>query len=68
MEIIAKRWPFSAFVDEFVSHFALLYLNSNHLVLSFLKHRVESNDCSNRESFDALGSGRRILKKSVLAR
>ena len=31
--------PFSVFVDEIVSHFALLQLYSNHLVLSFAKHR-----------------------------
>ena len=40
MEIIAyKGRPFSVFVDGFVSHFALLQLYSNHLVLSFSKHR-----------------------------
>ena len=34
MEIIAdKSRPFSVFVDGFVSHFALLQLYSNHLVL-----------------------------------
>ena len=38
MEIIVyKGRPFSVFVDEFVSHFALLQLNSNHFVLSFSK-------------------------------
>ena len=40
MEIIAyKGRPFSVFVDGFVSHFALLQLYSNHLVLSFSKYR-----------------------------
>ena len=39
MEIIAyKGRPFSVFVDGFVFHFAL-QLYSNHLVLSFSKHR-----------------------------
>ena len=40
MEIIANEGrPFSVFIDEFVSHSALLQLYSNHLVLSFSKHR-----------------------------
>ena len=64
MENIAyKGRPFSVFVDGFVSHFTLVQLYSNHLVLSFLKHRVESNDGSHLESIDALGPGRRIFKK-----
>ena len=38
MVIIAyKGRPFSVFVDGFVSHFALLELYSNHLVLSFFE-------------------------------
>ena len=40
MKIIANKGrPFSVFIDEFVSHFALLQLYSDHLVLSFSKHR-----------------------------
>ena len=41
MEIIAYKGhrPFSVFVDGFVSHFALLQLYSNYLVLSFSKYR-----------------------------
>ena len=40
MEIIAyKGRPSSVFVDGFVTHFALLQLYSNYLVLSFSKHR-----------------------------
>ena len=39
-KIIAyKGRPFSVFVDGFVSHFPLLQLYSNHLILSFSKHR-----------------------------
>ena len=68
MEIIAyKGRPFSVFVDGFVSHFALLQLYSNHLVLSFSKHRGRI-DGSHLESLGALGPGRWILKKCALAR
>ena len=36
LEIIAYEGrPISVFVDDFVSHFALLQLYSNHLGLSF---------------------------------
>ena len=69
MEIIAyKGRPFSVFVDGFVSHFALLQLYSNHLVLSLRNIEVESNDGSHFELLDALGPGRRIFKKCELAR
>ena len=54
---------FSVFVDKFVFHFALLQLYSNHIALSFSKHRVESNDGSHLESLDAVRPGRRILQK-----
>ena len=67
MEIIAyKGRPFSVFVDGFVSHFALLQLYSNHLVLSLRNIEVESNDGSHLELLDALGPGRRIFKKYAL--
>ena len=60
MEIIANKGRlFPVFVDEFVSHFALLQLYSTNLVLSFSKHQVESNDGSHLESLDALGPRRR---------
>ena len=63
MEIIAyKGRPFSAFVDEFVSHFVLQQLYSNHIVLSFGKRHVELNDGSHFESLDALGPERWIIK------
>ena len=63
MEIIAyKGRPVSVFVDEFVSHFALLQLYSNHLVLPFRNIEVESNDGSHLESLDALGPRGRMLK------
>ena len=66
LEIITyKCRPFSLFVDEFVSHFALLQLYSNYLVVyyHFQNIEVESNDGSHVESLDALGPGRWIFKK-----
>ena len=60
---IYKGRPISVFVDGFVSHFALLQLYSNHLVLHFRNIEVESNDGSHLESLDAHGPEERILKK-----
>ena len=65
MEIIAcKGRPFSAFVDEFVSHFVLLQLYSNHIVLSFWKCLVELNEGSHFESLDALRPCRKTDNKT----
>ena len=65
MEVIAyKGRPISFFVDEILSHFVLPFYRCTATNLSFPKHRVESNDDRHLESFDALGPGRQILKKS----
>ena len=61
-----KGRPFSIFVNEFVSHFALLQLYSHHLVSHFRNIEVESNDGSHLESLDVLGPGRRIFKQETM--
>ena len=67
MEIIAyKGRPFSDFfLDEFVSHFALLGYNftSTTLTCHFRNIEVKSNDGSHLEFLDAFGPGRRVFKK-----
>ena len=69
MEIISyKGRPFSVFVDEFVSHFALLQLYSNHITCHFGNIKVKSNAGRYIESLDALGPERWVLKNCALAR
>ena len=54
MEIIAyKGRPFSDFVDEFVSHFALLQCTATTLSCHFRNIEAEPNDGSHLESVDA---------------
>ena len=51
------------FVDELVSHLRYISCTATTLSCQFQNIEVESNDNSHLESFDALGSRRRILKK-----
>ena len=62
-KLLPVRYAYLLFVEEILSHFALLQLYSNHLVLSLPNIEVKSDDGSHLKALDFLGPGRQIFNK-----